>query len=170
MKTTVLTLFGILFFLTLGLNAQKKTKKIKAHKVWATLVDGTNPKGILFSADDEGIKILNQNSLDTTNLITINAINISVLKIRKKGKLGNSALIGGLSGMGFGALLGLAGGDGGYIDQGGMIAFGGVFFGTIGTGIGALVGTKKETIYIFGKMERYKTQLEIIKSYTLPLN
>ena len=104
MKATVLTLFGILFFFSLGLNAQKKTNKIKTHKVWATLVDDTNPKGILYSADNEGIKIINKNSLDTTNLITINAINISVLKIRKKSKLGNSALIGGLSGMGFGAL------------------------------------------------------------------
>ena len=29
MKATVLTLFGILFFFSLGLNAQKKTNKIK---------------------------------------------------------------------------------------------------------------------------------------------
>ena len=44
---------------------------------------------------------------------------------------------------------------------------GGVFFGALGTGIGALIGTKKETIYIFGEMERYKTQLQKIKSYAL---
>ncbi|MBN4070779.1 hypothetical protein JYT76_03780 [Olleya sp. AH-315-F22] len=169
MRTTVLTLFGVLFFFSLGLKAQKKTNKIKTHKAWVTLVDGSKAKGILYSADNEGIKITSQNSFDATNLITINAKNISVLKIRKKGKVGKGALIGGLSGVGFSLLIGATTNDG-FFTKEEAATLTGIIFVPLGTGIGALVGTKKETIYIFGKSESYKTKLEIIKRYTLPLN
>lgn len=38
----LITLFGALLFLSMGLNAQNTAKNIKAHKVWVTLLD--NPQ------------------------------------------------------------------------------------------------------------------------------
>ena len=40
------------------IKAQQKANKVKTYKVWVTLVDGFEKKGILYAADEEGLKIL----------------------------------------------------------------------------------------------------------------
>ena len=173
MKTTLLTLLGVLLFFPTGLNSQN-TKKVKTHKAWITLTDNSELKGILYSADEDLIKITYNNSLDVTNLMSIEANKIEIIKIRKKGKVGKGALIGGLSGLGFGVLIGFAAGD----DDPGWFSTtkeekaigGGIAFGLLGTGVGALTGTSKKKIIINGNIKNYKSQLTTIQGYSLALD
>ena len=63
MKTTLLSILGVLLFFPIGLNSQNTTNKIKTYKVWITLVDGSKEKGIIYSEDKEGIKIISNDHL-----------------------------------------------------------------------------------------------------------
>ncbi|OUS03464.1 hypothetical protein A9Q86_00700 [Flavobacteriales bacterium 33_180_T64] len=170
MKTILkISLIGTLLF-SLVMSAQNTTSKVKVHKVWVTLLDGSKIKGNLYSANEIGIKVIN-NTLDLENPIIINADDIDELKIRRKGKIGNSILIGCGVGVAFGGLLGLISGD----DEGGLVSFskeekvamGAVVFGVLGTGVGALAGTKKEKFIITGNLEVYRLKLREILQYVL---
>lgn len=114
MKTILLTLLGVLLFFPIELIAQNKTNKIKIHKVWITMVDGSKVKGNLYSADEEIIRISNNNSFDVSNLISIEASKVNVIKIRRKGQVGKGVWVGALTGAGAGMLLGLVEGDDGF--------------------------------------------------------
>ena len=164
MKTT-LTLFAIFMSFSIGLQAQNTSKNIKPHKVWITLMDGLKVKGDLYSADDVSIKIAENNSLDVSNLTAISNQKIDVIKIRRKGKIGKGAWIGATSGAGFGVILGLASESDGWE---GVVATGaGIFFGAVGTGVGAGIGAIKKKIRINGNVEIYKSRLSEIQSYSL---
>lgn len=174
MKTTLnILLCGILLCSTV-LKAQNTTNKIEVHKVWITLIDGSKVKGNLYSADKLGLKITDNVSFDISNLIDVDAEKIDQIKIRRKGKIVQSTLKGGLYAAVFGGLIGLASdGDGGYVSfsKGEMAAAGAVIFGVLGSGIGALVGTYKEKITINGNLKNYERQLEVIQRYSLrPIN
>ena len=163
-----LTLIAFLLFFSIGLHAQNTSKKNKIYKVWITMLDDSKVQGVLYSADNEFIKISKNNSFDFSNLTTINFQNIDVIKIRRKGKIGKGAWIGAASGVGFGVILGLASENDGWE---GLVATGaGFFFGVIGTGVGAGVGTIKKKIHINGNIEIYKSHLEEIKSYSFTPN
>ncbi len=162
-------LIGILLF-SIVLKAQNTANKIKVHKVWVTLVDGSNVKGNLYAADKEGIKIIKNKETDISNLIMIRAENISVVKIRRKGKIGNGALIGGLSGAGLSVLLGLTTNDDGFFTKEEVMAISSVLFVPLGTGIGALAGSKRMILAINGDKELYNSNLEIIRSYSIRIN
>ncbi|RXP54274.1 hypothetical protein EC396_09425 [Lutibacter sp. HS1-25] len=164
MKKT-LTILAILISFSFGLQAQNTSKKIRPHKVWITLMDQSKVKGVLYSADDESIKISENNSLDISNLTTVSGEQINTLKIRRKGKIGKSIWIGAVSGVGTGVILGLATESDGWE---GVVATGAGFtLGVVGTGIGAGVGAIKKRININGNMDTYKTYSNEIQSYSL---
>lgn len=168
-KIIVLLLFGILLF-PIAINAQTKSIKIKTYNVRITMLDHSKENGILYSADEEFIKISKNNSLDVSNLTTINAQNIDIIKIRRKGKVGNSALIGGLSGIGFSVMIGASAGDESFFTREETAALAGILFVPLGTGIGALTGSKSEFIAINGNLKNYLNSLKLIQSYSLNLN
>jgi len=195
MKTTLM-LLAIFMSFSIGLQAQNTSKKIKPHKVWITLMDGIKVKGDLYSADDVSIKIAKNNSLDVSNLTAIsnqkidvikirrkgkknNSLDVSnltaisnqkidVIKIRRKGKIGKGAWIGAASGAGFGIILGLATEDDGW--EGLVATAEGIFFGAVGTGVGAGIGAIKKRIQINGNIDIYKSRLSEIQSYSLVPN
>jgi len=171
MKTVLLSIA-----LIIGANAyaQNKSNKIKDYKIWVILTNGTQFRSVLYSADKEGIVIKKKSSTDSLDLATINAENISSIKFRRKNSIGRGALIGGLSGVAVGAIAGFASGD----DEAGWFAFsaeekaaaGAAVLGTLGAGLGALVGTSKKKITINGDIKNYERQLELIQSYSLRRN
>lgn len=171
--STVLMLFALIL-LPFVINGQNSGKEVKTHKIWVTLIDGSKEKGILYSSDLDGIKILNHNTLDVSDLKFVAVSHIDLIKIRRKGKVGQGVLVGALSGVGVGVLIGLASGD----DDPGILSFskedkaavGGITLGVLGTGIGALVASSKELIVINGSNENYLKKLEIIQSYALQTN
>lgn len=160
-----------LFFISPQLGAQEKQKKIKAYKIWLKKMDGSKVKGFLFEANEQGVTINKGKTLDAKNLITIPPSEISTIRIRRKAAVGRGA--------GFGLLAGgIVGVSAGYIsgdDDGGWFAFdkedkaviGGVFWGIVGSGVGALVGSSKKLIVIFGDSEKYQTHLNSLVNYDL---
>jgi len=171
MKTTLKTLLCAFLIFTIGLKAQNTKQKVRVHKVWITLVDGTKMKGSLFSADKLGLKITNKNSFDVANLISIEARKIDNIKIRRKGQIGRGVWIGVLAGAATGVLIGFVSGD----DEPGIMSFTkeskaiglGIAFGVLGTGVGALTATAKKKIIINGDTMNYERHLETIQSYSL---
>jgi DNA-binding beta-propeller fold protein YncE len=147
-------------------------RKQNYYKVWVRKSGGIFYRGILYSADENGVYVTGKNS-ENGYLIKPNEI-ISI-KVRRKGKVGKSALIGGLTGFV------LAGGLAYltyqeqdcfmcnilYSSKGEAALFYGIPFGLLGTGVGALVSTKKEIFIINGDTEIYLTLLNRLNEYTL---
>jgi len=169
MKAKALILLGVLFFFLIGLKAQTTKQKVKTHKAWITLVDGSKVKGNLYAAGNEVVKLSKNNSFDFNDLTIIRAQDIQLIKIRRKGKIGNSILIGGLSGAGLSILLGATTNDTGFFTKGEVMVLSGILFVPLGVGIGALAGTKKESFNIGGNLKAYQLELKKIQSYALQL-
>ncbi|SNR59886.1 hypothetical protein SAMN06265371_106161 [Lutibacter agarilyticus] len=157
--------FAFLMLFSYGLNAQNNSKKIQIHKVWAKTMDGSMVKGVLYSADEQSIKISKNNSFSDSNLIVINDEKIDVIKIRRKGKIGKGAWIGAASGAGFGVALGLAANNDEW--EGVVSTVTGLFFGIVGTGVGAGVAAIKKKIQINGNSEVYISNLPFLQSVSL---
>jgi hypothetical protein len=149
-------------------------KKVKLYRAWVTLMDGTMRNGILYNANEEGIVLYDLKTNSVSNP-TITPTSIKVIKIRKKGGVGQAALIGSLAGLLFGGLIGLISGDDPDVTTrihntpfGTMTwttkgakkeikaLWGGIGFAFLGGGITALLASKKEKIVINGNMDNYK--------------
>lgn len=161
----ILLLLAFLMSFSYGLNAQNNSKTIQIHKVWVNTMDGLSIKGVLYSADEQSIKISKNTSFSNSNLIVIDSEKIDVIKIRRKGKIGKGAWIGAASGAGFGVAIGMAT-DSGEMKSVVAIASG-LFFGVIGTGVGAAVGSIKKKIQINGNSELYLNNLSFLQSISL---
>ena len=162
----ILLLLAFLMPFSYGLNAQNSSKKAKIYKVWVTTMDGSKTKGLLYAADEQAIKIAKNRSSSSSDLIVIDGEKIDLIKIRRRGKIGRSTWIGAAAGVGAGVIFGLAVDDGeGY---GGIVtSASGLFFGLIGTGVGAGVGTIKKKIRISGNSELYRSNLSFLQSISL---
>jgi hypothetical protein len=152
--------------------AQKETKNIKIYKVWVKLTDGTKQKGFLYAIDAKSLQIIGNLPLEKeSEIVIINAKDVSQIKINRKGKMGISILIGGLSGIALGGVLGLVDGD----DPPGWFSFtkeekalsSAIIFGVLGTSIGALVGTGKEKFEIQGDEAIFKLNHKALIKYAL---
>jgi hypothetical protein len=177
MKTTVLTLLSILFIFSTGGLAQNSQNKIKAHKVWVTPMDGSKViKGILYAADKDEVRLIDNNSFDISNLTIVKAQNIAQLKIRRKGKVGKGVWVGAATGFVVGGIIGFASGDDDpdqwfWSSTAEEKALGnGILLAIVGTGIGPLIASKKNKITIDGNKPRYESKLETIQSYALMRN
>jgi small nuclear ribonucleoprotein (snRNP)-like protein len=161
----ILLLLAFLMSFSYGLNAQNNSKTIQIHKVWVKTIDGSKTKGVLYTADEQSIKISKNISFSNSNLIVIDSEKIDFIKIRRKGKIGKGARIGAASGAGFGVAIGMTT-DSGEVKSVVAIASG-LFFGIIGTGVGAAVGSIKKKIEINGNSELYLNNLSFLQSISL---
>ena len=182
MKTKIVTLLGILLLFSTGLHAQKSKNKNKVHKVWVSKIDNSKIiKGLLYDVNDESLKIIDKHSTE----ISINATDIEIIKIRRKGKIGNGVLIGALSGFVTGGLIGLVSGDepdetvdygwpfGEVTHEGEKAGEKALLYGIplafVGSGVGAIVASKKNQILINGDINNYKKHLVLLKSYSMAI-
>ena len=162
----ILLLLVFLMPFSYGLNAQNSSKKAKIYKVWITKMDGSKNKGVLYSADAQSIKLAKNKSSSSSDLIVIDGKKIDLIKIRRRGKIGKSTWIGATAGVGAGVVFGLSVDEGeGY---GGLVtSASGLFFGIVGTGVGAGIGTIKKKIRINGNSELYSSNLSFLQSISL---
>jgi len=177
MKSLFITLLGIILIIPVGLKAQNNKNKIKVHKVWVTLLNGSRLiKGNLYSANKDRIRIVDNDSFDISNLTTINVQDIDVLKIRRKGKVGKGVWIGAVTGLAVGGIIGFASGDDDpdqwlWSSTAEEKALGsGILLSIVGAGVGPLIASKKEVIRLNGNIEIYNEQLGAIQSYSLMRN
>lgn len=158
--------------LTIG---QSSKRNIKVHKVWISVFNSSKIiKGNLYSVNDNAIKIIGNESFDISNLQIIDPSQIEKIKIRRKGKVGKGVWIGGITGLGIGIVSGLVSKD----DSDSWFGFtpekkaviNAIFLAPIGVGVGALIASKKEVITINGDVESYKSQMDMLRSYSLMPN
>lgn len=152
--------------------AQNTKEDIKVHKVWISLVNSSNIiKGNLYAVDENAVKIIDNKSFDLSNLQIISPSQIEQIKIRRKGKVGNGVLIGSLIGLGVGIFSGLVSPDDSDkwlgFSPGEKAIINSIFITPIGAGVGTLIASKKEVITINGDVESYKSQMHILRSYSL---
>ncbi len=183
MKTKLATLVSIFLLFSIGLYAQKSKSQNKVYKVWVSKVDNSKmSKGILYEVNDESLTIIDRNSIE----ISVDASNIGLIKIRKKGKIGNGVLIGALTGFATGGIIGLVSGDepdktvdggwlfGTYTVKGEQASDKALLYGVslafVGGGAGAILASKKNIISINGDINNNKNILDILKSYTMSIN
>jgi hypothetical protein len=177
-----LTIVMVVLLVAPNIGAQNKTEKIKVYKIWVTKMDGSKVKGFFYAANEQGITISKSKVQDESNLFMVEARNISLIKMRRKGAVGKGAGIGFIAGVATGAIIGLADGDDGVVCGPGIFGgtvcregstagekatAGAIGLGVIGTGIGAIVGTGKKKIPIDGNAETYITQLNSLTNYTI---
>lgn len=166
MKTNLVTLLGVLLFFSIGLHAQKSKKKNRTYMVWVSKIDNSKKiKGLLHEVNNESLKIIDRHSKE----INIDASNIEIIKIRRKGKIVRGAWIGAASGAVFGVIFGLIADDE-DTNEGLVATGGGLAFGILGTGVGIVVGANKKKVKINGETSLYKDNLEFLQSISLVTN
>lgn len=91
MKNIALMVLVFLFIVP-GLHSQNKKEKIKVYKVWVTKMNGSKEKGFFYAADEQGITISKSKTPDESNLLMVEAGNISLIKLRRKGAVGKGTV------------------------------------------------------------------------------
>ena len=136
-----------------------------------SLSDGTKVRGMLASAHEDGLLILKRDLTDTVALVSPETIEL--IKLRRRGKIGRGALIGAGGGALLGAIIGFVDGDDGpecfllcytATEKAGI---GALFLTPIGSGIGAVIGTKSDKVVIDGNIDTYKARLSQLQGYAL---
>ena len=166
MKSPAILLVSVLLFS--HALAQDSTKTAlpggKPYTVHVFTMKNLVWKGILQSAGENGITLGEQKGREL-NYVSFTPEQIKTLYLRKKGNVGLGALIGGVAGLGIGAIIGYSTKDESpcnpcYFDPISTKEAGAAVGGTIGlisgAGIGIIIGslTKKKFI-IKGKRENY---------------
>ena len=149
--------------------SQKSEKnKIKVYKVWVTQLDGINYRGFyLYSADKNGI-VITSDYISAEQRYTIDYSKILMIRMRRKGNVGRTALILGGAGAIVGGGLGFAAGDDPEnmwfrADKEEKAAAGLIAGGVLGTGFGALFGSIREKMIINGDLENYMRHFPKLK-------
>ena len=170
-------LFAFLLFFPPILYAQKASKNNKIYKIWVKPMDKSEViKGYLYSVNETSVNLIDNVSLDTTNIITINSKNVDVIKWRKKGNVKRGLGKGVLGGALFGIIAGLtadldpeldSSNPGDIITKGvarGAVTIGTTFiYSVIGSGIGAGISSIKQKALIKGDIENFAIELPKLK-------
>lgn len=134
---------------------------------WVIFTDSSEIRGLLYSATEAGILLTSDNVNNT-----IDPAKISAIKIRRKGNVSKGAYFGAAGGAVVGFASGIISGDDKEEDWFGFTkeekgAMGALLLAPIGSGVGALMGTKRISIPINGNTETYRAQLATIQRYCL---
>jgi hypothetical protein len=181
MKTYLITL---IFSLTCSLlNAQQDTIRKSNYKCIIGLINVKKEiSGELFKTDDTSITMMkvtrNYKSYNKTDfeLMPISVSSLEYLEFKKKGDTGKGIVIGGLSGLLIGGLIGFASGDdeqGGWENMFAMTAgekavVGGILGIIPGALIGLAVGSSKNIfIGIHGNNEKYNSSRKRMDKFSI---
>jgi len=184
MKAIILMIICIL--VTIQGYAQTAPKKIKLYNARIrTMEDKKLIKGTFFELNDSSIILIDAKSKEEVfnNQFQSRAIpvcTIKWMKIRRKGKVVSSALLGAVVGGTTGAIIGFAQGDDeppcGWWGDGGCLSakdkagLAGVPLFLVGGAIGAGAGSKRKHFEINGMPERIIEYHEILNQYSISKN
>jgi hypothetical protein len=165
MKTKLIFLLILSSVIIFHSDCFSQAKKKKVYKaIIATNLQTKKMEGILQEVRDSSIIIVSNNKE-----VEIPSTAIQEIKIRRVGSVGRGALIGGLVGLGTGAIIGFVGGDEAgapYFSAGEMAVIDGIALGMLGATIGALSGlSDKEKITINFDPYRFQNKKVIMKKY-----
>lgn len=175
----VIVFLYLLFCTPHILSAQYTIQNIKIYKTWVTF--NSEPFkiiGVLYQLKDSSIVLSNSISKndypDNIKTSEFNINTIEEIRIRRKNGIGKGALIGAISGLAIGVLVGYLSYEesSGGIDFGrGFSATGSGFFGAfLGAGVGVIFGTIKLRIPIQGKIENYNRNISSLRKRSIKKN
>jgi hypothetical protein len=185
MKKFTLTAVVLCLFYSLSgqedsarLRITEKDKKLKIYKTWISLNNEPKVfKGALYEINDSSIMVSNsfvKKDYSTGNftLSKINYNDIENVKLRAKNNVGKGALIGTISGLLIGGLIGYLEGDDPPEDWFAMTAgdkavTAGVGMAACGAAIGALCGLIQIKIPINGNLGNYNRNKNRLNQYTI---
>ena len=166
--------FLLLVFLCHIVVAQRAKKKVRDYRVWVSIVDSPKQlKGYIYSVNSKGITIAKSRQkyseiFDVSKLITVVAKDIDIIKIRRRGVVGEGFLFGTLAGIGVGVLVG----NTTYIKENDVYSLGkitAIYLGTaLGAYGGATIASKKKVIVIGGDFKKFENQIKTLQNYLLP--
>lgn len=178
MKTTIKRFMSCLIFLTafvLSVNpcfAQNSKKHV--YKVWVKKLNtGQLISGYLYQITSEELFISSsEEDVNENELITVYPNEISFLKVKRKGKGGQGALIGASIGVGVGAIIGFASSDDRDkiilpLSKGDKALIMGTTLGALGAITGAIINTKKAKYIIDGDAKKFQDVSKMLQGYQL---
>lgn len=149
----------------------------KMYKTWLTLKsEPFKSKGILYQSKESSILIApmvkNRQLISDKYIVDFQISNIETIKLRRNNKIGKGILVGAITGLVTGGLIGLIDGDD---PPGTWFAFsaeekatiGGVYLAVCGAGIGAIIGSIKIKIPINGSSEKYRKNKISLRGYSV---
>ena len=160
--------------------AQENIGRQKFYNTWISFtIDSLKLKGILYELQDSSIVI--SNSLVVKNypdgdyeLTRIYIREIDKIKTRRTKNTGRGILIGAVSGIAIGGIIGLVDGDdppGWFaMTAGEKATFLGVFLGGCGAITGGAIGTIRINFTINGNVQSYRSQKRKMQKYSLKYN
>ncbi|MBK8705009.1 MAG: hypothetical protein IPN33_16555 [Saprospiraceae bacterium] len=168
MKPIVVGMILIGLTLNVSIAFSQKSGREKIYQTWVkTYPPGEGIKGLLIETKDTSVLVAQSiyNLKKTTSEISVS--NIDMLKFRKKGRPGKGALIGAVSGLSTGAIIGFAvgrRGDQDFKSSEKAVGFG-IGLAIPGSIIGAVIGSIKVKIPIKGNIQNYQLQKNNIDAY-----
>ncbi|MEJ8756347.1 hypothetical protein WG947_05035 [Pontibacter sp. H259] len=173
----------VLLSITFGAYAQAIPSDKINYRAWIYLRNNKQvQKGMLLETSDSAVHFIDKSLLKRGYLVNpplpavIPVSSIERIKLRRKHSLTTGALLGALGGVITGAVIGYASGDDEcdpatwciFVYTAEEKATFGAILGVIpGTGLGLLLGSKRETIYIRGDQNQYNSQRNGLQKYTL---
>lgn len=186
MKAPYLTLAFLVLF-SASLSCQKD--RVRIYELKAVMLNGQKPvMGYLAELQDSTIWISPEIYVRSSAYWKLPAADIESLKFRRKGSVGRGLLIGGLSGLAAGAIIGLASGSDdkdecNYVTiAGSPVCFSrinpglsasekavvyGLGTGTVGMLVGVIIGASRITIPLNGNVRTYRNQKERLRKYQI---
>jgi len=161
----------LVFMLIIPLYLVQSQSDRNTYNANISLSDGTRVRGVLASASEDGLLILKRDLSDTVALVLPETIEL--IKLRRKGKIGRGALIGAGGGALLGAIIGFVDGDDGpecfllCYTAAQKAGIGALIFTPLGSGVGAVIGTKSDKVAIGGNIDTYKARLSQLQGYAL---
>ena len=156
----------------------------RTYKIWIETMDSRMIKGFLTDIDSSGITLSGDRNNLYADTYFVNADNVRLIKLRRRGSGIRGAGYGLLGGAAFGALLGAASGDDGRscsttqttwgdltwcsdgLTAGEKAAGGAIVGGFFGSIAGTAVGHIKRKFIIDGNLSMYYLKIPIIREYT----
>ena len=149
----------------------------KKYKTWLTLnSEPFKSKGILYQSKESSILLAplvkNKQQISDKSLVEFQIHNIETIKLRKKNKIGKGILIGAVTGLVAGGLIGLIDGDDPpdtwfALTAGDKAIIAGVPLAICGAGIGAAIGSIKIKIPINGSNNKYRKNKNELRRYSV---
>lgn len=176
MKNLILLTALVIFCLNSS-NAQEQDQQKKSYKTWVSLNNVPSKlEGVLYDVNDSAKKasnsiIIQKVPTDIFSKVRVNVENINTIQVRRKNNVGRGILWGAVSGFVLGGITGLTVINGGQpkigSDSVGNAFMLGAPLAIVGSGMGALAGSAKITIPIFGSKKNYHKSMDQLKQIAM---
>lgn len=168
-KLILLVIFVIcgLYFV----NGQEQDEQKRSYKTWVSLNNvHSTLEGVLCDVNDSTKKtsnsiIIQKIPTDIFSKVRVNVDNINTIQVRRKNNVGRGILMGAVSGFVLGGLSGFIVANGS--NDAGRAIMVGAPVALVGSGMGALAGSAKITIPIFGSNKNYNKNIDQLKQIAM---